>query len=944
MSAQRLLLRLMIIAGISAGFAIAEDKQELENRVREIQSEQRHIDSLISAQNALSSRLTSQQDSMRRAVKEADRQQTTKLHEISLRLMDTDRRIAEKRAQINEASSRRNQVAADSVAVVARADRGIDSLGKALRGQMASIMEEKNTIAGLQTELAALNSEKAGKEADRRATAERSRTAISRFDESIAKGKEALRAAQARLAQARNDSVAATGKSAAEMGKLRDSLSAAEKSIAALKHASDSLSQALNALQRDSTAAWKTNNDSLRTAAKRLDDFRKTIADKDSAVSRGTDDLIALRNDSSVARTQFMADTLMRSQDIKALDSLIVDVQNKKTVLLRMQEKLQLDSAIEQLSGQLREFLKKSADERSQAIGPDAEKSQMLDAYLGKREIIVHEDAIAAMIAGAGDTTAQEWNRRTGEELGHTQQRLDSAFAAREKTVRDGVLMQQQLQQLMKDLAGQKSKLATLITQTSRDLVNAKARLAKMEQDSAAALRRRESADSAFAKRIISFSESITLRAVQADSLVRACDTVKSAIEAKRIAGEKQLIESHASVGWAGDEVHVAQGALDSVSALQQNARKDSISADNEKSGLVMQVQRNLDIKQEEIKLKNGRLEVFGAQLAKTRADSGMLVSNKNSRLEAYHQMIRDLERRIQEGKAAGAGLDHERSTASADSASAVQGQAGGSPSSAQQISEIQVRIAEIDKQVNQLREQRNALEKERIDASLSLERAERAAPAAPPAPAKQAAASPAPAQPQQPASPNPAQTALMRIYDYLDQGKNADARKTYSANQRVLKKGLDPEAFNTIRATIESLETPLSPDTHAAGPAPAIAASPPPSAPSAAAAPPLAPASAPVPAAKPPAPAPTPVSEPPPPAPMPEIPQKEATIFITSLPPVAMAYMDGEPVGKTNIGYLKVMSGKHLMQFMKGDLTCTREMTFIEGINPTQIVKLPCQ
>jgi hypothetical protein len=76
----------------------------------------------------------------------------------------------------------------------------------------------------------------------------------------------------------------------------------------------------------------------------------------------------------------------------------------------------------------------------------------------------------------------------------------------------------------------------------------------------------------------------------------------------------------------------------------------------------------------------------------------------------------------------------------------------------------------------------------------------------------------------------------------------------------------------------------------------------------------------------------------------MPEIPQKEATIFITSLPPVAMAYMDGEPVGKTNIGYLKVMSGKHLMQFMKGDLTCTREMTFIEGINPTQIVKLPCQ
>jgi len=915
MSAQRLFLHLAIISILSAVFAAAEDRQQLENRIREIQNEQRSVDSLISSQSALLSRLASQQDSIRRAARDADARQAAKLQEISLRLTDADRRTAEKHAQINDASVRRDTTAADSAAGVARADRSLDSLGKALRGLAALIKEEKNAVAVLQTELAALHSEKSGKEADRRAIAERSRGAIGRFDESIANGKEALQAARARFAQAQNDSALATGKSMAEMKKLRDSLSSAEKSIASLKRASDSLSQAQNTLRRDSLAAWKTNSDSLRAAGKRLDDLRRTIANKDSIVNRGTEELIASRDDSSAARTQFLADTLMRSQEIRALDSLIIDVQNKKTVLLRMQEKLQLDSAIEQLSGQLREFLKKSPDERSEAFGPDAEKAHVLDAYQGKREAIVREDAIAAMIAGAGDLTAQEWSRRTGEELGQTQQRLDSAFAAREKAVRDGVLMQQQLQQLKKDLAAQSSKLTMLITQTSRDLVNAKARKAKMELDSALALRRRESADSTFAKRFISLGEAITLRASQSDSQVQARDAVKSAIEVKRIASEKLLVESHAAVGWAEDEMRAAQSALDSVSALQQNARKDSISADAEKNGLVMQVQRNLDQKQEEIKVKSSRIEALGAQHARMRADSSAVVTDRNTRLETCRRMQAELGRRIQEGETALAGLDRERSAARADSVNAVKGRADGLQSSAQQISEIQARIAEIDKQVNQLRERRNALEKERIDAALSLERAARTAP---PAPVKQASAVLAPAQEQAP--PNPAQTALMRIYDYLDQGKNADARKTYSANQRVLKKGLDAEAFETIKATIESLEPATNPEIPAAlAPAPAVVAAPLP-----------APVSAPEPALA--------------PAPVPEVPPKEAKIFITSLPPVALAYMDGELVGKTNIGYLKVTSGTHLMQFIRADLICTREMTFIEGINPTQIVKLPCQ
>jgi hypothetical protein len=70
---------------------------------------------------------------------------------------------------------------------------------------------------------------------------------------------------------------------------------------------------------------------------------------------------------------------------------------------------------------------------------------------------------------------------------------------------------------------------------------------------------------------------------------------------------------------------------------------------------------------------------------------------------------------------------------------------------------------------------------------------------------------------------------------------------------------------------------------------------------------------------------------------------RKPATVFISSFPPVASVYMDGQLVGKTNVGYVKVTSGKHTMQFIKGDKTCTQDMTFIEGQNPATMVKLPC-
>lgn len=64
-------------------------------------------------------------------------------------------------------------------------------------------------------------------------------------------------------------------------------------------------------------------------------------------------------------------------------------------------------------------------------------------------------------------------------------------------------------------------------------------------------------------------------------------------------------------------------------------------------------------------------------------------------------------------------------------------------------------------------------------------------------------------------------------------------------------------------------------------------------------------------------------------------------TIFISSLPPMADVYMDGQKIGKTNIAELQVTPGNHEMKFVKGDKELVKTMSFTEGKNPSQLIRL---
>jgi hypothetical protein len=159
----------------------------------------------------------------------------------------------------------------------------------------------------------------------------------------------------------------------------------------------------------------------------------------------------------------------------------------------------------------------------------------------------------------------------------------------------------------------------------------------------------------------------------------------------------------------------------------------------------------------------------------------------------------------------------------------------------------------------------------------------------------------------QKPAEPTQdeaqiAQDQLTKIYELIDKGNSAAARRTFIANRESLKANLIPDAFVAIKTTIDGLE----PSAEASR-APAVVAT----------------------AAQ--------------PDPESDMPRKEALVFIASVPPAASIFMDGRLVGKANVGYVKVTSGKHIMQFLKGDMNCTMQMSFFEGTNPAQVVRLPC-
>ncbi|HUI93066.1 MAG TPA: PEGA domain-containing protein [Chitinivibrionales bacterium] len=778
--------------------------------------------------------------------------QGNKLSESSLKIAEINRTIDEQRTKLKALTAQAEKTLRDSAAAAAKADKRIDSLNRVIQDLHSQAEREKKSLAELNEDRSGIDSAKARRDADRSTAAKESRSAITMFDALISSAKDSLAAAKSGLELARNDSIDLVKRIAKDAARQNDSLAAMEKSTALLRKKADRLSEAAKKLVADSASGRKAADDSLAAAQKRIQDLRRFIAGRDSAVKAATEEMNSSKKDSIAAQLENQKDSRKREKDIASIDSLLSASQARKTMLLRMREKFQLDSSVAVLSEKLRDFLNKPSELRAAATGPEAEQAQLLEVYKGKLDNIMRDEEFSAAVARAPGATWKEQNNWASGQLAALQPVMDSASAAREKITRDGILAGKEFAQIVKNFAAQNKTLNDGIARAWKELINAKPRLSKLEQDSASAVKYCETTSQTFSAKHAALSDQSSAAGAAADSIARQRAGLAALIAGKEPGRQKQVAAAAEAILQAAQAVRRCETALDNVTARQQKVRDDSARVDREKSVFVSQAQQVMEAKNEEIKLKNNAIDAIASKMTKARSDSAAAESDKQEQMNVFGKLLAEQHGLIKRGEKAVADLEAERAIAAAPP------------------------------------------------------------PAPPPAPVA------APQEPKPSAAQESAERQLTLLYELIDQGKTETAVRIFNANRKLLEKNLFPDAFEAIKTTIESLPPPL------------------PSAPVAAK-----PAEPAVPVPQPASPAPV-VPAPPPPA-EPDVERKPATVFISSVPPVASVYMDGQLVGKTNVGYVKVTSGKHTMQFIKGDKTCTQEMTFEEGQNPAAVVKLPC-
>jgi hypothetical protein len=385
---------------------------------------------------------------------------------------------------------------------------------------------------------------------------------------------------------------------------------------------------------------------------------------------------------------------------------------------------------------------------------------------------------------------------------------------------------------------------------------------------------------------------------------VKRCETSSAAFQKARAA----FLADSAHAAAAADSMARLRDALKGFIAARESARQKELA--NASRAIIQAA--------EPVRRSTAAMDAVLAKHQAARDDSIRINNEKSVYVVRADAAIESKKEELRLAQSASEALAGEESRVRSDSSAAVNDKR-------EQENVFGPLLADARRKVQNGDEVMRKLESER-DAAVAPKAPSPTAVPAPapvvPAHAETPAAAPAPV-PEQSATREAAQRQLTLIYDLIDGGKPDAARRVYTTNRKLLEKNLDAEAFQVIETTIESLEPPRSPATKFQE-APVAS-------PAADTAPSIGPQPAPVPAA------------PMQPSSETDVDQKPATVFISSVPPVASVYMDGQQIGRTNTGFVTVTSGKHTMQFIKGDKTCTKEMTFIEGQNPAVVVKLPC-
>jgi chromosome segregation ATPase len=569
--------------------------------------------------------------------------------EYGARIVELDKKIDAQREQNTSMAIKRKTIVADSAAADAALKSKIETAAQALKDIRGAVQQGKDALDILDQSITSFAADRTEKETGLKAAEARLHASVSRFDPEVTQKKKVLQSAESILEKAQKDSIALSKKWNIKLSGLRDSIKELDRSIAHVKQQTDSIHSRSGGLLHDSASAWKKNSDAFRSARKLLQDTRRAIAVNDSLVKLRTAELNSLSKDSTAALSSSVKNGRMSEKDAQRLDSISRTLQTEKTTLFQMQEKMEQDSIILALTRELQEMRKAGGA----TTEPMEEKQQMIQTFTAKRDDLMHDPALAVMIAAEAKTSQEALNAKLNARLTAIDRSLDSITMARDKISRDIVFLEKEFTAKSKDIVKRIDTLSAFITTISRRGIDLKAQLPVQKKDSAETAVRRDSANRIFGKKMAPLATGLEKKTGEYELLKRERDALDQKLQEQDAIARKEYSAAGEVTAAAMTVKNGALADYNEIAAKQRKVREDSVSVTASIREAVNQAKLSMEMKQEELTVKKGRHEKLLKQLQEAKDDSAHAVRERKQQQVSFQKTLAELQYKQLEGEQA---------------------------------------------------------------------------------------------------------------------------------------------------------------------------------------------------------------------------------------------------------------------------------------------------
>lgn len=938
----------------SVSLCAAESIQTLSREIEELNSSIQDIEAQISTVDRTTKDLRAQEDSLTRELKMTDTENLQSLATIGSKADSLRQEVQSIESQLDGITQKQQELLQDSIAAHRRLQSALQTAQGGIDKIESQVNVHESRIVALRSQADALENRLASVQAALQDTMNAHQEKIAAHQRSIGIIDEKLQSAHSSVERAIKDSAELAQEDAQRLAGLKENLNAVSVSLTKVQRQEDSLSTAVNRLKSDSARTVDSLMTALTQFGQKISGFATSVGSDSTKVTSATTELNQARKDSLELVTQRNLDHAAHEHAIDSLDSLIVKTQDRKTRLVQVNELLELETKVTALREELSSFLKQPYEVRINSRGPEAEKEKRLNAYEGKLDHLRSTPELETLLSERTNTTPEKFAQDIQRRIDETERVLTLASQKRQQIASKEVIDAERAVQRVEVLARKIANLSQQITRDSRGLVNNRSSLENLRQDSAstvAALKEAQSRSHQQISTVGTMTEGLRSESASLSKKVEAATEHIAQFEAEAQQRRKKssgtIEEFRRALKRVEDEKQV-------IVAKRDAARTDSTKAVEAHRTVIASVQSDLESVKNSIAAEGQKVLALEQTIESAQNDSIDTYNQVQAKLQSIHQQLQQNRR---EAERIGGVLSEKEglfSVFSNDSSHSIQYAETKRQNIKNELREVARKLTTTNTQQAKLVAQKDQL------TALKEQKVKRLAIAE-----KEHEAQLAKAQQQQRAQarkdslaslPEQAESELLSIYEQIDKGQIALARRRFVENQALLENYLAPEAYQVITGVLESLESSTTPQASApAQSSPSQATTPHSSAPSRTAQAPAtqsssnSPSQSTKPQQKASVEPSAPVGQEPklPRMPSPKStrpPVSDGSVFISSIPPAAIVYLDGHQIGRTNLGDIKITSGTHVMHFIKDDLVCVQEMTFSKGRNQSKFIRIPCE